>query len=69
MCLEASSLDIDDGHSRPPGPISAYGEDPPPAPQIHSKGVVATDITAQFIQSAERRLFLLVSASVIKSLS
>lgn len=26
---------------------------PPPAPEIHSKGVIATNITRQFIQAAE----------------
>jgi hypothetical protein len=31
----------------------AHIDEPPPAPQIHSKGVIATDITQRFINATK----------------
>lgn len=54
FCMtEASDLSIDDGPSHS-GPFTAFDSEPPPAPKLHSIGVIATDITAQFTHAAQR---------------
>lgn len=56
VSIEISALDVgdaEDGPRRPQPPFGNYNEEPPPAPHIHSKGIVATDITVHFIKAAE----------------
>ncbi|KAL2066239.1 hypothetical protein VTL71DRAFT_2310 [Oculimacula yallundae] len=50
---EAANLSIDDTGARP-NPFAAYDEEPPPAPKLKSKGVIAMDITKQFTQAAQQ---------------
>lgn len=49
--IGVANLDINDG-SR--DPFSAYNPEPPPAPKLTSQGVIAIDITEQFIHAAQR---------------
>ncbi|CZT12070.1 probable MAK10 Glucose-repressible protein [Rhynchosporium graminicola] len=50
----AANLSLDDLAARPVNPFAAYDEEPPPAPKLRSKGVVATDITKQFTHAAQQ---------------
>ncbi|PQE24216.1 Amino-acid N-acetyltransferase subunit Mak10 protein [Rutstroemia sp. NJR-2017a BVV2] len=34
--------------------LAAFDSEPPPAPKLHSKGVIATDITDVFTKAAQR---------------
>lgn len=52
--IVVGGLDIDDV---PQNPFSAYDEEPPPAPKLQSKGIIAMDITQQFISAAKRMHF------------
>lgn len=45
---EAASLNIEDAPQRHVPQAMGYEMDPPPPPKIHSKGIVATDITEHF---------------------
>jgi hypothetical protein len=52
FCSGVAHLDVNDG-SR--DPLSAWNFDqPPPAPKLTSQGVVAMDITEQFVSAAKR---------------
>jgi hypothetical protein len=35
-------------------PFAAFDPGPPPAPNLTSQGVIATDITSQFVNAAQR---------------
>ena len=51
--LEIANLHLNDhGPMNPPG-FEAFGEEPPPAPKLDNKGIIAMDITAQFTAAAE----------------
>lgn len=50
---EIASLGINDDPPRQ-APFAGHEAEPPPAPKLHSRGVVAMEITAQFKQAAER---------------
>lgn len=39
---------------RPRDQFAAYDSEPPPAPKLKSKGVIAMDITEQFTHAAQR---------------
>lgn len=54
--VEASSLDIEDAPPRQAPFSQGYEVAAAPAPEIHSKGVVATDITGFFRTAAQRKL-------------
>lgn len=47
-----SGLDISDDLKRS-GALMAHSDEPPPAPQIHSRGVIATDITQHFMNATK----------------
>jgi hypothetical protein len=47
-----SGLDINDD-SKKAGSFMSYDDKPPPAPKIHSRGVIATDITQRFVKATE----------------
>lgn len=54
--IGTSLLEVRDGSSHAPQFMN-YSEEPPPAPQIHSKGVVATNITEHFTKATESVYF------------
>jgi len=54
---EAANLDISDAPSNPAA-FAAWQDEPPPAPKLHSKGVIAMDITEQFVDAAQREFYL-----------
>jgi hypothetical protein len=49
--VAACQLNEDEGQSNP----SSFDEQPPPAPKLHSQGVVAMDNTQQFQNAAQSR--------------
>lgn len=49
---EVADLDINDGPSNPAA-FAGFEEAPPPAPKLHSKGVIAMDVTEQFADAAQ----------------
>ena len=51
---ELANLDIGNGTANP---FAAYDPEPPPAPKLKSKGVVAMDITEQFVDAARSMTF------------
>ena len=50
--IGTAELGIEDGRKRPQ-PLMSHVEDPPPPPEIHSSGVIATDITNNFVKAAQ----------------
>ena len=50
---KVANLSINDD-ADPRNPFAAYDSEPPPAPKLKSKGVVALDITDQFTHAAQR---------------
>ena len=59
---DIANLNIDDG---PGDPFAAYDQEPPPAPKLKSKGVVAMDITDEFTKAAKREFMVLYPESII----
>ncbi len=53
---ETADLTIDD-NDRSGDPFAGYDSEPPPAPKLKSKGVIAMDITEQFAHAAQRMFF------------
>lgn len=53
---EVADLDIDDG-PRNPLAFADYESEPPPAPKLKGRGVVAMDITEQFADAATSASF------------
>jgi hypothetical protein len=53
---EVADLDIDDG-PRNPLAFAGYESEPPPAPKLKGRGVVAMDITEQFADAAASASF------------
>ncbi|KAM3084260.1 N-alpha-acetyltransferase, non-catalitic subunit [Clarireedia jacksonii] len=51
---QVSGLDIKEGPSDPAAMLAAFDSEPPPAPKLHSKGVIATDITDVFTKAAQQ---------------
>jgi ribosomal protein L11 len=51
---EIANLDIGNGTTNP---FAAYDPEPPPAPKLKSKGVIAMDITEQFVDAAQSMNF------------
>lgn len=49
---EVADFDINEGPSNPSA-FAGFEEKPPPAPKLHSEGVVAMDNTQQFIDAAQ----------------
>lgn len=47
-----AELGIEDGRKKHQ-PLMSHVEDPPPPPEIHSSGVIATDITSNFVKAAQ----------------
>jgi len=50
---EVADLGLDDG-LRNPSAFAVFDSEPPPAPKLKSKGVIAMDITEQFTSAAHR---------------
>ena len=50
---DVANLVLDDG-PRNPNAFAAYDSEPPPPPQLKSRGVIAMDITEQFTNAAQR---------------
>lgn len=46
----------DDDEERQQSAFKAFQSEPPPAPKLHSQGVIAMDITEQFINAAQGRI-------------
>jgi len=51
---EAANLAINDQTDRRDNPFAAFDPEPPPAPKLKSKGVVAMDITNEFTNAAQQ---------------
>ncbi|KAG4435336.1 hypothetical protein IFR05_009190 [Cadophora sp. M221] len=51
---EAANLALNEHENRPVDPFAAYDPEPPPAPKLKSKGVIAMDITEQFTLAAQQ---------------
>ncbi|KAH7370528.1 amino-acid N-acetyltransferase-like protein subunit Mak10 [Rhexocercosporidium sp. MPI-PUGE-AT-0058] len=51
---EAANLTLNENENRPVDPFAAYDPEPPPAPKLKSKGVIAMDITDQFTLAAHQ---------------
>jgi hypothetical protein len=49
---EVADLDINEDPSNLSA-VAGFGEKPPPAPKLHSQGVIAMDITEQFTDAAQ----------------
>lgn len=53
ISYELASVDLNDGPENP-GAFAAFDSKPPPAPELHNKGVVAIDITEQFKDATQK---------------
>jgi hypothetical protein len=53
LSKDVANLVVDDG-SRNPNAFAAYDSEPPLPPKLKSRGVIAMDITEQFINAAQR---------------
>jgi hypothetical protein len=51
---EIAELNLDNGPGIPEA-FSAWDSKPPPAPKLHSNGIIAMDITEQFKNAAESK--------------
>ncbi|KAF4625734.1 hypothetical protein G7Y89_g12427 [Cudoniella acicularis] len=55
---QVADLDIEDGPRNPSAAVfAAYNSEPPPAPQLKSSGIIAMDVTEQFVNAAQRLCF------------
>ena len=50
---ELANLALDGDDHRRPAPFAGYDSEPPPAPKLHSQGIIAMDITQQFTKAAQ----------------
>ncbi|PSS22902.1 hypothetical protein M430DRAFT_33575 [Amorphotheca resinae ATCC 22711] len=53
LSQQVAGLGIDDGPNKPSA-FGAYEQEPPSAPKLQSKGVIAMDITEQFTNAAQK---------------